>query len=364
VLVRYREAALEATGEDVTGDAQEPSLPLDAPIPVAADDLERFGTELLVRAGAPRENAAWVASCVVASDLAGHESHGMRRIVEYTQRALDGTLDPAAIPVVVADGGATATVDGRQGLGHVSMRFVTAEVVARARAHGVAAVALRRSDHVGRLADFCELAAAQGIVMLCFVNDAGSFHDVAPPGGLEGRLSTNPIAAGVPRASSPHLVLDMATSVVARGRVSEWEDRGEPIPPEWVTSTGFLRPVGGVKGFGLALVAEALGGGLSGAGTVSATPAAEDQGVFAIGIDVTRFRPLADFTQEVEAFLGYVKDVPLEPGAEPVRAPGEAGAAMAARRRETGVPVQPFTWDRLAGLADRLGVPMPPRLGV
>jgi LDH2 family malate/lactate/ureidoglycolate dehydrogenase len=332
------------------------------PITAAAGDLERFGADLLVRAGASAEDAAWVASCVVASDLAGHESHGMRRLVEYTQRALDGTLDPAAVPEIVEDQGSTAIVDGRHTFGHVSMRVVTDEVVARARAHGIAAVALRGSDHVGRLADFCELAASQGIVMLCFVNDAGSFHDVAPPGGTEGRISTNPIAAGVPRVAAPHLVLDMATSVVARGRVSEWEDRGEPIPPEWVTSTGFLRPVGGVKGFGLALVAEALGGGLTGAGTVSAAPSPEEQGVFAIGIDVARFRPLAGFAAEVEGFIGYVKDVPLEPGAAPVRVPGETGAAIAAERRAHGVPVQPFTWERLAVLAERLGVPMPPRL--
>lgn len=329
---------------------------------VAADELERFGAALLRSVGASAADAAWVARHVVASDLAGHESHGLRRLVEYVDRARSGHIDPRAVPEVVEDRGATAVLDGHHAFGHVSMRIVTEQVVARARIHGVAAVALRRSDYTGRLADFCEQAAAQGVVMLCFVNDAGSQQDVAPPGGTEARLATNPIGAGIPRRDAPHLVLDMATSVVAKGRVSEWLDRGLPLPEAWVTQAGVLRPLGGVKGFGLALVTEALAGALTGAGTVSAGPGWDDQGVFAVGIDVARFRPLADFTGEVEAFLDYVKDAPLEPGAEPVHAPGEVGAAIAARRRVHGVPVERFTWDHLSAQAAELDVPLPPLL--
>lgn len=332
------------------------------PVLVASSELERYAAALLRSVGASPAEAEWIASLVVASDLAGHESHGLRRLIEYVERARSGATDPRAVPEVVVDGGATAIVDGHHAFGHVSMRVVTEQVVVRAQAHGVAAVALRRSDHVGRLADFCERASAQGVVMLCFVNDAGSQQDVAPPGGMEARLATNPIAAGVPRPESPHLVLDMATSVVAKGRVSEWLDRGLPLPDEWVTPTGLLRPVGGVKGFGLALVTEALAGALTGAGTVSPGPGRDDQGVFAIGIDVAHFRPLADFTAEVEGFIAHVKDVPLEPGAQPVRIPAETGAVVAAERRAHGVPVQPFTWQRLAGLAAELGVAVPPHL--
>lgn len=332
---------------------------LAGPVLVASADLERYAAALLRGVGASTVDADWVATHVVAADLAGHESHGLRRLVEYVERARSGYIDPTARPEVVEADGATALVDGHHAFGHVSMRVVTEEVVARARTYGVAAVALRRSDHVGRMADFCERAAAQGVAMLCFVNDAGAEQDVAPPGGTEARLATNPIAFGVPRAASPHLVLDMATSVVAKGRVSEWIDRGLPLPESWLTSTRALRPIGGVKGFGLALVTEALAGALTGAGTVSAEVRPDEQGVFAIGIDVARFRPLADFSAEVEAFIAYVKDVPLEPGADPVRVPAETGAASAAERRARGVPVQSFTWQRLATLAAELGVPLP-----
>jgi hydroxycarboxylate dehydrogenase B len=338
------------------------SVPPCGPVMVAAAELEQFGTALLRAVGASAADAAWVATRAVASDLAGHESHGLRRLVEYAKRAQSGSVDPRAVPEVIVDGGATAVVHGHHAFGHVSLRFVTELVIARARTYGVSAVALRRSDHTGRIADYCELAASQGVVMLMFVNDAGSQRDVAPPGGTEARLATNPIGAGVPRAESPHLVLDMATSVVAKGRVSEWGDRGLPLPEAWITATGMLRPVGGVKGFGLGLIGEALAGALTGAGTVSPAVGPDDQGVLALGIDVARFRPLAEFTAEVDAFLAYVKDVPLELGAEPIRAPGETGAATASDRLRNGVPVQRFTWDRLAVLAEGLGVPMPPVL--
>jgi LDH2 family malate/lactate/ureidoglycolate dehydrogenase len=324
-----------------------------------ADELRRFGTAVVSQMGAAPADAAFVADVIVASDLAGHESHGMRRLPEYVDRWRSGRLDAAARPVVELDAGAVVRLHGRRAFGHVAVRDQTDLAVARAREHGVAAVALYRANHAGRYADFCERAAAAGAAILFFVNDAGGEQDVAPPGGLEPRLATNPIAAGVPRERSPHLVLDMATSVIARGRLAEWTDRNEPIPAEWVTPSGAIRPAAGYKGFGLALVVEALAGALTGAGTVSAHPPNDDQGVLAIAIDVGRLRPLDAFAREVDAMLGYVRSVPLEDGAEPVRAPGESGARTAVERAERGVPVQPFTWARLLRLARDLDVPPP-----
>lgn len=330
-----------------------------SPVLAAASAMEEFAAELLRRVGATDGNARWLAGRVIAADLAAHESHGLRRLVEYVQRVHEGGIDPAATPVIVDDTGATVTLDGRHAFGHVVMRHATDLAVERARAHGIAAIAVRRSDHAGRVADYCELAAAAGIILMVFLNDSGSEQDVAPPGGLEGRLSTNPIGVGIPRRSSPHLVLDMATSVVARGRVSEETDRGAEIPDAWVAPTGYLRPVGGYKGFGLALVAETLAGALSGAGTVSAARGHDDQGIFIVALDPARFRPLPGLVDEVESFLAYVKDVPMEPGADPVRVPGEVGAAATAVRLAAGLPVQRFTWDRLAVLAAGVGLAMP-----
>ena len=335
----------------------------DAPVLCTHTELERFATAVLVAVGTPRPEAGFMAGVIVSADLAGHESHGMRRLAEYVARARDGHADPAARPVADLDTGSLVRLDGRHGWGHVVVRDATDLAVERARAHGIAAVGIHSSEAAGRYADFCERAAAQGIAVLFFVNDAGGGQSVAPPGGLEPRLSTNPIAAGIPRAAAPHLVVDLSTSVVAAGRLAEHTDRGLPAPPDWVTPTGAIRPVGGFKGFGLALVAEALAGALTGAGTVRAGDVPDDQGVFLVAIDVARLRPLGDFTAEVERFLGYVLDVPAEDGAAPLRIPGAAGAGIAQQRRRDGVPVQPHTWARMATLAAELDLPLPAALG-
>ena len=242
------------------------------------------------------------------------------------------------------------------------MREVTDLAVERARAHGIAGIALRNSSHAGRIADFCARGARAGVAILFWFNDSGGGQDVAPYGGDAARLATNPIGVGIPRASEPHLVLDMSTSVIARGRLAEWLDRGEEIGPDWLTPGGAIRPSGGYKGTGLALVAEALAGILTGSGSVSAAPESDAQGVFCVAIDVARLRPLDDFADEMERMLAYVRDTPLEDGHDAIRFPGESGATAEAERLRDGVPVQQFTWDRLEALAADLGVPMPARL--
>lgn len=325
----------------------------------SAGDLERFAASVLREIGTADDDAAFMAGVIVASDLSGHESHGLRRLPEYVRRWREGAAVPSARPVVEVDHGSVVRLDGRHGFGHVVVRDATDLAVERAGRHGIAAVAVRRSEAAGRFADFCERAAGLGVAILFFANDSGGGQDVAPPGATQRRLSTNPLAVGIPRETSPHLVLDMSTSVVASGRVAETRDRGEPLPAEWVTVDDALRPLGGVKGFGLALVVEALAGALTEAGTVRAEPEHEDQGVLVLALDVTRLRPLQEFTADVEGFIGYVRDVPLEPGAAPVRMPGESGAATARDRGERGVPVQPHTWARLIDLAREFGVPLP-----
>jgi len=323
-----------------------------------ADELRRLAGEVLSRLGVAPVDAQFMADVIVASDLAGHESHGMRRLTEYVQRWRDGRVVAHSHPTIELDTGNLARVNGGGGFGQLVVRDATDLAIARAKEWGIAAIAVRRSSHAGRYADFCERAADLGVAILFFVNDAGAGQDVAPPGGLHPRLATNPIAVGIPRARPPHLVLDMSTSVVAAGRVAEWRDRGEPIPADWVNEAGALRPVGGFKGFGLALVAEALAGALTGAGTVSANPEHDDQGVFIVAVDIARLRPLDEFTQEVERFISYVRDVPLEHDAPAIRMPGEA-TYETAQRREAAVPVREFTWRALQNLAAEFDVPPP-----
>lgn len=323
------------------------------------EELRRFVRDVLLAVGTQAPDAEEMSAQIVRSELSGHESHGLRRLAEYVARAEEGVAIPSSKGRIDLDRGALLRVHGAGGFGHVVVSRAMRLAVDRAQRYGIAAVAVHGSEPAGRLADFCERAAGEGVATMVFVNDGGAGQVVTPPGGTEPRMSTNPIAFGFPRAQSPHLVLDMATSAVAMGRVSEWRDRGEPIPAEWATPDGVLRFLGGPKGFGLALIAEALGGALSTGGTVRDDPGDERQGVFIIAIDVRMLRPLGETVAEVERFLAYVRDVPLEAGAPPVRIPGESSALTFRRRAAAGTPVQPFTWRRLLALADHLGVRPP-----
>lgn len=328
-------------------------------VPLDPDALLDFATRALRSVGTREADALDMAGQILRSELAGHESHGLRRLAEYVHRARDGHAHPASSGSIESDTGTVVRIDGEAGFGHVVMRHATRVAIERARQHGIAAVAVRRSEYVGRFADFCEAAAEEGVATLVLVNCSGAAQVAGPPGALEPRLGTNPIAAGVPRAHAPHLVIDMATTAVAMGRVSEWRDRGEEIPTAWVNEQGVLQFMAGAKGFALALVAEALAGALTGAGTVSADPGPDAQGILLIALDVAHFRTLVDFVGEVEQFAAYVKDVPTSPDASAVRLPGESSADTARLRAEVGVPLQPFTRTSLLELAALLQIAPP-----
>jgi uncharacterized oxidoreductase len=326
------------------------------------DDLLDFARRALRAVGVGERDASDMAGQILNSELAGHESHGFRRLSEYVERVRDGDVDPTTSGAIQSDTGSIVAIDGQAGFGHLVMRHATRVAIDRAKDHGITAVTVRNSGYVGRFVDFCEEAAENGVATLVVVNCSGAAQVAGPPGSLQPRLATNPIAGGVPRQSAPHLVVDMATTAVAMGRVSEWRDRGLPIPPDWVNDAGVLQFMSGVKGFALALLAEAFAGALTGAGTVPSASGEDRQGVLLIAMDVARFRPLSDFTSDVERFATYVREVPLEPEATPIRMPGESGATTARERRVSGMPIQPFTWSALNKLAQLLEID-PPRAG-
>lgn len=327
-----------------------------ATVVVRGEELQRFTAQALMAVGMREDDAQEMAGQIVGSELAGHESHGMRRLPEYIRQAQSGGTDPAAVPVVDLDRGALARIDGQRGFGHLVVRQATQRAIERAKVDGIAAVSVHNSAYAGRLSHFCEDAAEQGVATLVFVNTGGAHRTVAVPGGTEARFSTNPIAAGFPRSQAPHFVFDIATSVVAMGRLSEWRDRGEEIPEEWVTPAGLLQPFGGHKGLGLAMVAEALAGALSTAGTPSEKEEDDEQGVLIIAIDVAGLRPLEEFTEETDTFLRFIADTPVAEGWERTRIPGESSAATTAIRSREGTPVQRHAWESAQRLAQELGI--------
>jgi len=313
----------------------------------------RFAEDVAGCIGARPEDGRRVAELLVRSELGGHPSHGLRRLQQYADGWREGTIVPSASAVIARDDGATVTIDGRHALGQVVCTQAADLAAERALAHGVSAVAVRHSAHCGRLADYADRTCGHGVASLIFANDSGAAQTVAPPGGLAARLSTNPIAAGVPRARAPHFVLDMATSVAAFGKIRVLEDAGRPVPDAWVRD-GLLQLLGGAKGFALALLAEALAGVVTGGGAVSASPGPDDQGVFLLGFDPARFGQPDELAERLEAMFSYVLDVPLEPGAEPLRVPG-SGLPPLPLDPDARFEIAPALAARLNTLAAELG---------
>jgi len=319
----------------------------------SADELRDFAARLLAAAGAPPGAAALTAARLVDADSRGHGSHGVRLVPGYARRLRDGRLDGAATPEIVRDDGATVVVDANRSLGQTASSWLAALAAERAQRHGVAALGVRRCGHLGRLHDLAALVADRGPVCLVFANDAGRNAIVAPYGGTEPRLATNPIAVGIPRRSEPHLVLDMATSATSHGGLAVSRAEGRPDGPGWAHGEVLL-PAAGAKGFGLGLVADVLGGALTGAGHAGDPAEVDYQGILLVTIDVARFAPRGQFADRVEQVVGEVKR-----GNPSVRVPGEAGAA-AAEAADGRIQVPRSTWARLVSLAEESGISIPP----
>lgn len=329
---------------------------------VPAERLTRLATGVLTAAGAPEPNARPVAESLVAADLAGHDSHGVRRLVPYVDAIRAGRLDPTAAPRVDTPARATATVDGRRGFGQLSAALATREARALAQRYGVGVVGIRNGNHIGRLGEYVETLADSGAVGIAFCNVDPT---VVPYGGRERRLGTNPLAWGVPRARDrPAVVLDVATAAVAEGKLALAAARGEQVPPGLLVdhdgraSTdpadfyrgGALLPFGGHKGYGLGAMIEIVGGLLSGAGISSLPGYDNTNGTVLLAIDIATFLPVDQFREQTERFCEVLhRTGPVRAG-EPVLVPGEVEADTRVRRLRDGIPLSETTWRELAAL--------------
>ena len=338
-------------------------------IRIAAPDLERCVGEIFAASSCASHEALRIARYLVRANLAGHDSHGVVRVARYLGLQRDGKLHPNKQPEVVLDTPALAVVDAHFGYGQTAAPFAVECGIAKCRASGLSAVALRNSGHVGRAADWAEMAAEAGLVSIHFVNAAGSVL-VAPFGSTERRFSTAPFAVGVPLPGRSPILLDFATSVVAEGKVFVASQGGKPVPadsligPDGVKSgdphvlygdygndgkrdirggKGALRAFGEHKGSGLALACEVLAGALTGNGCASdKRPFAN--GMLSIYIDPAKIDPEQFFPEEAAAYVAHVKAArTIEPGGETL-IPGEPEERTRAQRLEEGIPLPEETW--------------------
>jgi uncharacterized oxidoreductase len=307
----------------------------------------------------------------VRANLRGHDSHGVIRVPQYAGSIRKGDTNPRPAMQVLHETPTTAIVDGDLGLGQVVARRATEVALEKARRQGLAAVGVRRSNHIGRLADYVELAAEQGYVGLIWAN-APTAPSVVPHGGTSRRLSTNPLAVAIPGPGGGVAIsVDMATSIVAEGKVRVKRNRKERLPDGWAIdpdgrpvtdSEGFygppragLLPAGGHKGTALGLIVEVLGGILSGEGAIGDRTGPVHNGTFLVLVEVARFLPLLDFTGQVTDLVRFVKSATPAAGGE-VLVPGEPEARSEAHRRAHGVPVEAETWRQIEEIAAELGV--------
>lgn len=343
---------------------------------VAHGPLRDYVAKIFAGAGASEADARVVSDHLVDANLLGHDSHGVIRVARYVRNIESGTTEPRATPRVERSDGATAVVDGGWTFGQVVAHFTMDEALARARAHGVGLAVAHRCGHVGRVGAYVEQAVRAGMLGIAMVNNHGGGRVLAAPGGRERRLSPNPIAIAVPTPDpDAPFVLDMTSSVVAVGKVDVARNRGDAIPEGWVIDhaghpatdpaalagppPGALLPLGGAaahKGFGLALVVEALAGALSPAGTSREGAPSAGNGLFTLAIDIARFRDPEDYATTIGELLAWVQSPPYLDGVERILVPGDPERAARAERETAGIAIEDATWQELTETGTRLGV--------
>jgi uncharacterized oxidoreductase len=335
---------------------------------VPADRLTHIGSALLRAAGASQEEADAVAIGCINANLAGHDSHGIIAIPTYIDRIKVGHIVPGAKWQIVQESPATAVIDGHWGFGfHVNAKAMRL-IIEKAKTTNVAACTVFRQSHVGRLAAYPLMAMKEGMIGLATADSGRSPKAVAPFGGREARLGTNPISIAVPSDLEAPFYLDMATSAVAAGKVMLAAARGEQIPQGWLVDTdgkpctdptrlrkgAALLPLGGTEGYkgsGLAAMVEVLCGLLTGLGFGIEPSGRHNDGCFMAVFNVAAFRPLAAFKKEVAEFARYLKATPPSDGSPGVFYPGELEHLREQQRRTSGIDVEDATWDKLRKLA-------------
>ena len=341
--------------------------------PVQAEALIAFASAVYQAAGVPAADAALLADTLVQADLWGHQSHGVMRLSWYLARLRSGVMKARTEPKSIVDAGAVAVIDGDDGVGQVLAMHAARQAVARAKAHGIGAVALRNSNHFGTAMYFTGWAARQGCVAFLSTNASPA---IAPWGGREKRVGNNPWSFAAPIGDDAAMVLDIANTAVARGKIYLAKQRGERIPKDWAMAAdgsptddpvaaiaGTLLPMGGHKGYGVSVIMDMLSGVLTGSsfGTGVSGPYQADRrsgcGHLMIALDIAAFQPLEAFEARMQAQIAELKSTPLAPGVEEIFFPGELEARADRRQRLEGLILPDDTLADLDRVAQMMDLP-------
>lgn len=339
--------------------------------------LQSSVAAVLVAAGSSQAEADKVAANLVLANLSGHDSHGVGMLPRYVDAVLEGGLKPNTAAKATVDIGSMLALDGQRGYGQIVGEQATLMAIERAKQHGSCIMTLGNAHHLGRIGHFAEMAVAQGLVSMHFVNVL-SRPVVAPFGGGDGRFGTNPCCIGIPLQGQEPFVLDFATSRVAQGKMRVAHNKGLQVEPGTLIDEmgrpttdpgvvvvpqsnglfGALMTFGEHKGYGMAVACELLGGALSGGGTWH-RPADQARtvlnGMLAVLIDPARLGTQQSFAQEAAAFIDWLRHAPAGPGVEAVQIAGDPERKARLARAQEGITVDAQTWQEIVDAGRKVG---------
>jgi LDH2 family malate/lactate/ureidoglycolate dehydrogenase len=328
-----------------------------AAIRVPAGELEAFIARAFEAVGVSAAESITIAALMTRADLQGSEGHGVFRLPQYVRRIRGGAVNVKPRIRVEREAAGMALVNGDNGMGHLVMRFATQKAIEKAKSAGVAWVGVQWSNHAGPASLYAGMPLEHDMIGLYLA--VGNANHLPPWGGLDMLLSTNPIAVAVPAGEESPIVLDMATTVAAYGKVKTKAQRGETMPEGWMmdrqgrpltdphrANEGFLLPIGGYKGYGLALIFGLLAGTLNGAAMGKDVvdfnaddTTATNTGHAIVAINVESFQPVVQFKRSVDALIRDLRASRRLPGFTRIRLPGEGSHAARADRMTHGIPL-------------------------
>jgi LDH2 family malate/lactate/ureidoglycolate dehydrogenase len=346
-------------------------------IRIAPEKLTSFLVDVFSSFGVPDDDARVVSALMVEADLFGYDTHGVFRLRQYVDRLRGGGIAARAEVRVVRESAATALVDGGNGLGHLAMKVATDLAIRKAADSGIGWVGVRNGNHAGPAALYVRPQTTANMIGLCAA--VGSANHVAPYGGTDLLLGTNPLAIAVPAGTQEPFVLDMATTTAAMGKIKTLAQRGEQMPEGWMVGRdgkpltdpkkrdeGFLLPIGGPKGYGLAMAIGLLAGNLNGAAFGSNvidftadTASTANTGQFVAAISIAAFGDPEAFGTGVERVFDEMRESEPLPGHEPVRIPGEGRGDKRQQRSAAGIPLHANLAGELRKIAGETGVAPP-----
>ena len=336
---------------------------------VTAARLVELVAAIMREGGCRAKEASTVARRLVDANLVGHDSHGVIRVGKYLEWLRSGWLRANQTPTIAFESDTIAIVDGNRGFGQVVGEFTGKLGTTKAAKTGIAMVGLRNCGHLGRVGDWAELAAAAGQVSLHFLNTSGA-QRVAPFGGSDRRLSTNPITVGIPIAGAEPVILDVTTSMVAEGKLFVASNKGEQVPPGWIIDKhgrpttepkefydgGALLTVGAHKGSGLSIVVDLLAGAISTGRSSDPNDTVLRNNMLSIYVAPDVYDSGGGVAREAARFVDWVKASPPATPGQPVLLPGEVERMTRARRLAEGIAIDDKTWTDLVGAAESVGI--------